>query len=209
MLINEIFPSIDGEINKYHQGALTLFVRFSGCSFSSKCLYCDTDYEAFQEMSVNEVVKKIESFGINKLTITGGEPLMQKDLRKLIFSLTERQFLISIETNGTIKIPIDVLYLANWVMDIKLPSSGNSKYILPIDYYKKLPKNVYFKFCVGDMKDYELAKGYLSELKNNVVAISPIISEDKQWPKKLAEAMVADRLPCVYNLQIHKYLNVK
>ena len=207
--INEIFNSIDGEINQWHQGATTTFIRFSQCNIS--CNWCDTHHKTYQEYKVNELIKKIQGTAFNKITITGGEPLIQSDLKKLIFCLTESKYLISIETNGTIKIPIDILYLANWVMDIKLPSSGCSQHILEMDYYENLPKNVYFKFCISDVKDYEIAKemSHSLHLTGKTIAFSPIIGTNKDWPKMLAEKIVSDRLPYIYNLQIHKYLNVK
>ncbi len=207
--INEIFNSIDGEINQWHQGATTTFIRFSGCPL--QCAWCDTHHKTYQEYKVNELIKKIQGTAFNKITITGGEPLIQPDLKKLIFCLTERKYSISVETNGTIKIPIDILYLANWVMDIKLPSSGCSQYVLDMEYYENLPKNVYFKFCIADFKDYEVAVECARHLylTGKTIAFSPIIGEDKDWPKTLVMEMVENRLPYIYNLQIHKFLNVK
>ena len=206
--VTEIFTSIDGEINQWHQGVLSTFVRFSGCNLL--CSYCDTSHESYSEYTIKELADRITKEGAKKVTLTGGEPLLQKDLRKIIFLLTERRYFISIETNGTIKPPIDILYLANWVMDIKLPSSGCIGSILDMDYYRSLPSNVYFKFCIQDMTDYSAAVQMAKQLEeDHLVAFSPIIKNSKEWPSFLAKKMIEDRLPYVYNLQIHKYLNVK
>lgn len=205
--VNEIFTSIDGEINYFHQGRVTNFIRFSGCHLS--CVWCDTDHSAFTEMTPSEVVKKLEKTGIKNVTITGGEPLLQKELRKVIFLLTEKRFSITVETSGTIKIPIDILFLANWIMDIKTPSSGCTKDLLNIEYYQQLPPNVFFKFPIKDMIDYETAKETAERLYPAVCAFSPIIGESKTWPRVLAEKMIEDKLRYIFNLQIHKYLNVK
>ena len=203
--INEIFKSIDGEINQWHQGRTCTFIRFSGCN--CLCKWCDTDHSSYKEMSINEIFDEIDWLGMSKITITGGEPLIHNNLHILITELVKHYKRVSVETNGTIEIPENILNNVNWLVDIKLPSSGVKA--LSIKYYKTLPANVYFKFCIADLKDYEVAKKYLRQLAGRTCAFSPIIGQTPNWPTKLAEQIVDDELDVVYNLQIHKYLNVK
>ncbi|EQC65887.1 Queuosine Biosynthesis QueE Radical SAM [Veillonella parvula HSIVP1] len=75
----EIFASIDGEGSR--QGLLTTFLRLHDCNI--RCSYCDTTYSygidsIFTEMTVAEVADVIESLGNHRITITGGEPLLQE-----------------------------------------------------------------------------------------------------------------------------------
>ena len=79
MYVIEIFASIDGEGSR--QGLLTTFLRLHDCNI--RCSYCDTTYSygidsIFTEMTVAEVADVIESLGNHRITITGGEPLLQE-----------------------------------------------------------------------------------------------------------------------------------
>ena len=79
MNVIEIFASIDGEGSR--QGLLTTFLRLYDCNI--RCSYCDTTYSygidsVFTEMTVAEVANVIESLGNHRITITGGEPLLQE-----------------------------------------------------------------------------------------------------------------------------------
>ena len=79
MNVIEIFASIDGEGSR--QGLLTTFLRLHDCNI--RCSYCDTTYSygidsVFTEMTVAEVANVIESLGNHRITITGGEPLLQE-----------------------------------------------------------------------------------------------------------------------------------
>lgn len=79
MNVIEIFASIDGEGSR--QGLLTTFLRLHDCNI--RCSYCDMTYSygidsVFTEMTVAEVADVIESLGNHRITITGGEPLLQE-----------------------------------------------------------------------------------------------------------------------------------
>ena len=79
--IVEIFHSVQGE--GFHAGIPHIFVRFGSCNL--RCSWCDTAY-AFHEgknMSIDEILQKVESFGIHLVEITGGEPLMDKNTFKV------------------------------------------------------------------------------------------------------------------------------
>ena len=100
--INEIFASVDGEVNLFHQGCLSTFIRFQGCPLS--CSWCDTDYargEGGRWMTIEEIIQDIESLGIAKVTITGGEPLAQRGgFLELLRNLKALRYKISVETSG-------------------------------------------------------------------------------------------------------------
>ena len=95
MNVIEIFASIDGEGSR--QGLLTTFLRLHDCNI--RCSYCDTTYSygidsVFTEMTVAEVADVIESLGNHRITITGGEPLLQEAVVvELIDELNRRKSL--------------------------------------------------------------------------------------------------------------------
>lgn len=124
MKVNEIFDSIDGE--GIYAGQLATFIRVSGCNM--RCRYCDTTY-AFNcgnELSVNEIVSKVKSLNNRHITLTGGEPLIHKDIDILIKELCQRNYIVNIETNGS----VDVKRFQNEntiiTMDYKTISSGEN-----------------------------------------------------------------------------------
>jgi len=123
--ISEIFFSIQGE--GIYQFIPQIFVRFWGCDIG--CCFCDTRNLSYKIKSLEEVVKEIFSFKnffYHSISLTGGEPLIQKDfLKSLCRVLKERGQVIYLETNGILYKNLgEVLdYLDIIAMDFKLPSS--------------------------------------------------------------------------------------
>ena len=217
MKIVEIFQSIDGEVNAFYQGRLTTFVRTAGCNLN--CSYCDTKYaneqvEERKEESPEKIFKKIESLGCRKITITGGEPLLQKDIWELIDLLCLHRYEISIETNGTCMIPSSFLTRDNisWVIDYKLDFASQMR---ESNYFGCIKKD-WIKFVVQSMLDLK----EIFNIKNRLIslgcranfAISPVFTKQSQ------KGGVQDLLDClilrkefdfVINLQLHKFVNLK
>ena len=97
MKIIEKFVSINGEGLK--QGELSVFIRFSDCNL--RCSYCDTKYSfinpIYDELEIDEIIEYIKSTKVNNITLTGGEPLLQKDIDILIRKLSDLNYNIEIE----------------------------------------------------------------------------------------------------------------
>lgn len=99
--VTEIFATFQGE--GPYVGFPSVFIRLGGCNLA--CDFCDTDFDEFQEISldeiINDVAKKSKSNKAKLIVITGGEPLRQP-ISKLCQKLIDAGFLVQIETNGTI-----------------------------------------------------------------------------------------------------------
>ncbi|MBQ5937861.1 MAG: radical SAM protein [Bacteroidaceae bacterium] len=100
MKINETFISLQGE--GYFTGTPAFFLRLSGCNL--QCPFCDTNHQAFREMSEDEIVREASRGKPRHIVITGGEPALQLT-GSLVAKLHEAGFFIQVETNGTLPLP--------------------------------------------------------------------------------------------------------
>lgn len=129
MRVVEIFKSIDGEGKR--AGLPTTFIRLYGCNLN--CSYCDTRYGCedsnYTTMSLDEIIDKVEDLGVSCVTLTGGEPLLQTDVKVLIELLNRMNYDVNIETNGSIDFQPFVKGLNHVfvTMDYKCPISGMEK----------------------------------------------------------------------------------
>ena len=102
MFISEIFHSIQGE--GLLTGVPSVFIRISGCNL--RCRWCDTPYTSWSpegiECSVDAIMADIEGFPSRHAVITGGEPLLMKDLPELTERLHATGYHVTIETAGTV-----------------------------------------------------------------------------------------------------------
>ena len=115
--INEIFYSIAGE--GIQVGRPMTFVRLSGCNL--RCTFCDTDFDAFGELTIAEIVKEVQHHPAEWVCITGGEALRQ-DIVPLCQALRDAGYRLHIETNGTVS-PDPRLFdlVEHWTVSPKKP----------------------------------------------------------------------------------------
>lgn len=102
MLICEIFHSLQGEGEL--TGVSSVFVRTSGCNL--RCNWCDTPYASWNpegtQMSLDEIVAEIGKHPARHVVLTGGEPMIAKEMRDLAARLKQRGYHITIETAATV-----------------------------------------------------------------------------------------------------------
>ncbi len=201
LLVTEIFASIQGESS--YVGLPFAFVRLTGCNL--RCRYCDTTYayDGGEEFSIEEIVSRVEVFGIPRVTITGGEPLLQAEACDLVSAFLDRDFTVLVETNGTIPLsPLDPRAVK--VMDVKCPGSGEERKILWENFSALSPRDE-VKFVIASEEDYLYAKEIISKYCPKApftVLLSPAFG--LMAPDKLAGWMVGDGLAARFQLQLHK-----
>jgi 7-carboxy-7-deazaguanine synthase len=204
LTINEIFHSIQGEST--HAGRPCVFVRLTACDL--RCSWCDTPY-AFHEgrkMSVDEVVGRVRDYGCDVVEITGGEPLLQKEVYPLMQRLLDEGRTVMLETGGHLSVD-DVPEGVIRVIDVKCPGSGESggNHWPNLDRLRPTDE---IKFVLKDRADYEYAGDVVARHRLigrcAAVLFSPV--HGVLDPKELAGWVLADRLPVRVQLQTHKYI---
>ena len=176
----EIFESINGEGKK--AGQLALFIRFQKCNLN--CSYCDTkwankDDSPYSLMSLEELYKKVVESGIKNITITGGEPLLQKNIEIFLKKLAENpEISVEIETNGSINLKKfrEIKNGPSFTMDYKLPKSNMEKF-MDLENFKYLTKKDTVKFVANDIDDLEKAREIIEKyslVEKCAVYISPV-----------------------------------
>lgn len=204
LVINEIFYSIQGEST--YVGSPCVFVRLTACDL--RCRWCDTPY-AFTEgrkVDVDEVVRDVLAFACPLVEVTGGEPLLQRDVYPLMDRLIEEGRTVLLETGGHVSLA-DVPPPVVKIMDIKCPGSGEAAHN-EWSNLDRLSGRDQVKFVILDRADYEFARQVVRDydLARRVAAVlcSPVHGELD--PKELAAWVLDDALPVRLQLQIHKYI---
>ncbi len=209
--VAEKFVSINGEGTK--AGQTSVFIRFTGCNLS--CKYCDTKWvnekdTEYMAMTANEIYSYIKNTGIKNVTLTGGEPLIQKNIRELLSLIAKDNNLsCEIETNGSVDLKqfCDIKNRPSFTMDYKLSSSGMEKYMKHSNF-KILDKKDTVKFVSGSMQDLERAKEIIEDYnlygKTNIY-ISPVFGSIN--PADIVKFMIDNRMNNVnMQLQLHKII---
>lgn len=210
MKVVEKFISINGE--GVCAGELAVFVRFQICNLH--CTYCDTMWANvqtcdFEELSPEQIADYIKSTGVLNVTLTGGEPLLQEDMPKLLSLLALQKGLrVEIETNGSID--LSKFCYANrpvFTMDYKLPASSCENSMC-LSNFNLLCENDTVKFVCSDITDLkrsaEIIKKYKLQTKCHVY-LSPVFN--KINPADMVNFMIENRLNSVrLQLQIHKFI---
>ena len=204
MRVTEIFLSIQGESS--WAGSPCVFVRTTGCHL--RCVWCDTDYAFYggTEISVPEVVAELERIGrgCKLVELTGGEPLLQRDIGELAEALLERGYTVLCETSGSIaldRLPKQTIV----IMDIKCPGSGEVERNL-WENLEQLGPDDEIKFVIKDRADYEWARSMIEErrLRGRKILYSPVWGELSL--KQLAEWMLEDNAPARLQTQLHHHI---
>lgn len=202
--LTEIFYSLQGETRT--AGLATVFVRLTGCPL--RCGYCDTAY-AFhggEKWTQAGILAEVASYKPRYVTVTGGEPLAQKNCWPLLKALCDQGYEVSLETSGSISTEgVDDRVVK--VVDLKTPGSqevGRNDY----QNIQRLNRHDQVKFVICNREDYDWARFKIDEYqllsKVDDVLFSPSFGEIEATA--LANWIVEDNLPVRFQLQLHKLL---
>lgn len=202
--IKEVFHSIQGESR--FVGIPTVFIRLTGCPL--RCGYCDSEY-AFhggERVTVDSLLAQVEQTGCRYVCVTGGEPLAQPEVFRLMSALCDADLSVSLETSGALPVD-DVDPRVSIVMDLKTPGSGEVGKNLYRNI-QKLGKKDDVKFVITGKGDYDWARFKsdeysLADVVGNVL-FSPCSGFDIE--RSLAEWIIQDGLGVRFQLQLHRVL---
>lgn len=185
--VNEIFgPTIQGE--GIHTGHRVGFLRLAGCNLA--CVWCDTPYswdwsrydknEESHRMDVKDIAEAIAPMKVDRLIVTGGEPMLQQRNFKAIQEATGCK--LDIETNGTIEPKPEAIEAVDmFVVSIKLAHAGDSDVARikwdAIFKFAELAEQgkAIFKFVAKDACDLDeiLEIVVAAEIPNHAIYIMP------------------------------------
>lgn len=209
--VAEKFISINGEGTKAGQTAV--FIRFTGCNLN--CSYCDTKWANKEnapctKMTAEEIISYIKKTGIKNITLTGGEPLIQNNIKILLELISrEKELSCEIETNGSVDLKpfADIKNRPSFTMDYKLSSSGMEKYMLTENFDLLTSKDT-VKFVSGNYEDLKRAKEIMDEFRlygKVHLYLSPVFSSIE--PVEIVRFMTENKMNNVnLQLQMHKII---
>jgi 7-carboxy-7-deazaguanine synthase len=218
MHITEIFKSIQGEGTR--AGLPCIFVRLTGCNL--RCTWCDTAYafDGGQKMTVEDVLDRVAALNRRPdgspswtplVELTGGEPLLQKEIYPLAEQLLATGYTVMIETSGERfigELPPEAIR----IVDVKCPDSGEPD-TFDMRNLAELNDKAEVKFVISSRADYEFARDFTRrhKLQERVHAVlfSPVHEDPNgKWPglqpRELVEWMLEDGLGARLGLQLHK-----
>ncbi|HSI08637.1 MAG: 7-carboxy-7-deazaguanine synthase QueE [Rariglobus sp.] len=180
MLISETFYSLQGEGEL--TGVPSVFIRTSGCNL--RCNWCDTPYASWNpegtERAVADLVAEVRATPTRHVVLTGGEPMIAKNIRDLAAALRDAGQHITIETAATVApdgIACDLASmspkLGNSAPDSRLPDAWRARHEATrwnpdavrawIDGY-----TYQFKFVVSTPADVAEMEGLIGSLGRDI-----------------------------------------
>lgn len=202
--ITEVFTSLQGEA--LTSGLPTTFIRLTGCPL--RCVYCDSEY-AFHGGSqrfIDDLVQEVGETGVNRVCVTGGEPLAQPNCWPLLNSLCDSGFEVSLETSGAMDIK-HVDTRVSIVLDLKTPGSGESSRNL-LSNLELIQSKDQIKAVVTSEDDFRWFELFCDEnpsvFNAGVVWISPSYGQIDL--KQLASLILSSKHPYRMQLQLHKQI---
>ena len=222
MKVVEKFTSINGEGTR--AGELAVFIRFKGCNL--RCSYCDTIWVnepdcQYKDETPEEILNYVLVTGIRNVTLTGGEPLIQAGIDKLIAQLLISGRNVEIETNGSVDINKvrenvkdnlttamngqvindiydkvnDEMERLSMTADYKLAGSNMEQY-MKLDNFNNLQSQDTVKFVVSSEEDLKRALEIIRQY--NLTKIEPVTIVDFMKDNLINGARV--------QLQLHKFI---
>jgi 7-carboxy-7-deazaguanine synthase len=157
-------------------------------------------------MPLAQIVEQVLAFGCPLVEITGGEPLLQRNVLPLMAELCDRGETVLIETSGAHDIS-GIDSRVHRIMDLKTPDSGES--------HRNRYENIFHlterdevKFVIGSRDDYVWSKEMIGKFdlvsRCGTVLLSPVFGRID--PREIVEWLLEDNLRVRFQLQLHKFI---
>ena len=157
-------------------------------------------------MTLDQIVAEVDQYGCQLVELTGGEPLLQKEIHELIERLHTRNYTVMIETGGHRDVStLDPRVIK--IMDLKCPGSKESDRNLWSNLAHLQPHDE-VKFVLADRGDYEWARDVIREhsLEGKVGLLLSVVHGGELEMREVVERMLADHLQARFQVQLHKYV---
>lgn len=205
LLIHEIYQSVQGEST--FAGLPCTFIRTTGCNL--RCSWCDTP-QAFYggtRLSRATVLDQALSFGTRLVELTGGEPLLQPEVRPLMAELCDAGRTVLVETSGEQDVA-GIDERVHIIMDLKAPASGECKSNRFRNLGLLVDQRDEVKFVLAGRGDYEWMRDIIAEhaLSERRLPLLASCVWGELDPKDLVAWVLADGLSVRVQLQMHKYI---
>lgn len=222
MNVMEIYRSVQGE--GILMGVPTTFVRFFACNL--RCSWCDTKYSwsireggTWESLPPETIAEQIHELGARHVVLTGGEPMLQKDLAQLARILKDQGHHLTIETNTTIFRAGTIPLIDLWSLSPKLPSAGEDYLNHPViaQFLATLrPDQQQWKFVLRDDADEQRLRALLLQYPLFAEHRPPIILQPEgdaatpDYPAALERLAERVRAPFwdTYNVRVLPQLHV-
>lgn len=215
--VQEIFATLQGE--GIFAGQPAVFIRLGGCNLS--CKFCDTEFDNFEKISLENILQRTIDLSLNQakkrvrnlVVITGGEPLRQP-IEKLCSKLIADNFLVQIETNGTLfrNIPNAVKIVCSPKASKKNSNSSDSD----LKYYSIRPDLLTridnFKFIISANQIAYSSVPELGQSKYNIpVFVQPMdeYNQQKNHDNLELALKLCEENGYFLSLQIHKIVGLR
>ncbi|MBX3412936.1 MAG: 7-carboxy-7-deazaguanine synthase QueE [Pirellulales bacterium] len=174
MKIAEIYASVQGE--GFLTGTPSIFVRTSGCNL--RCTFCDTPYTSWtpegEELSLDDILARVEPLTEQHAVITGGEPMLYAELVSLAAELRRRGKHITIETAGTLDLPIecDLMSISPKLSNSTPTAERDARWHVRHEHSRHVPEVIrrltrdyayQLKFVIDRPEDCDEVERYLEE----------------------------------------------
>jgi 7-carboxy-7-deazaguanine synthase len=233
LVVNEVYLSLQGEST--FAGLPCVFVRLTGCNLRCSYCDTAYAFTAGKRTSFDDIQAEVDRLAapyagnrvqghrMPLIEFTGGEPLLQFGAAALMGQFCDSGFTVLVETSGAHDIGV-LDPRVRRIMDLKTPSSGEVTRNR-LENIPRLTATDEVKFVIGTREDYDWARGMIAthDLASRCPLlfswVAPLLPHQQDASLKpvppgltpisrrdLVEAIVADRLPVRFQLQMHKFI---
>jgi 7-carboxy-7-deazaguanine synthase len=182
--VNEIFYSLQGEGAR--KGSANIFVRFAHCNL--KCDFCDTEFESYRELAVEELLDECKRFPCKNILFTGGEPLLQLT-KEVVEYFKKAGYYLAVETNGTIVPPkgLDWITVSPKTAEHVLVRRFRGVHVDELKYVRNRSQGVPKPLLKAD--HYFISPEFNGDYPNteNIAHCIRLVKENPQWKLSLQE----------------------